>query len=466
MKSAKTKTSVLPIVLVLASVTALTSCSKAADALNGSTCTTATSGASSSLITSSSTNVIPVYIADQGTTGSVGYQNEPLVSVTICTPGHTSSSQCQTISNILVDTGSFGLRIFGSAIASNVVLHQQTFTSGSQTLNMAECATFGSGADWGTVETADIILGNQSATNVPMQVINYGYNSIPSTCLQHQPDQDPCAAGFNGIIGVGTFPVDCGADCAGTGSGIPDLYYGCDSSGCFNADSHGNPFTFANSVQVTNPISAFGLNGVSMTLPAISLAGASQVQGTLTLGIAAGNSQTAQTPFSTFNVYPAYSADQILDLTTLFITEGASAYYGSGDPTLVSATNSFIDSGSNGVYVPQITGLINCGDGSGFYCPTTTQTLQANIEGYNATAGHAGTPTSGAYTFYIGDADTLFNSGNSAFSNLGGNGGSSLFDWGLPFFYGKTIYVGLEGKTATFTHVSGGAAQPGPFWAF
>src|SRR5665213_2205606 len=84
-------------------------------------CTTATQGASSSLITTSATNVIPVYIADTATTGQVIYNNEPLVSVKICSPNHTSEAQCQVISNILLDTGSYGLRVFASAMASNVV---------------------------------------------------------------------------------------------------------------------------------------------------------------------------------------------------------------------------------------------------------------------------------------------------------------------------------------------------------
>jgi hypothetical protein len=41
------------------------------------------------------------------------YFNEPCTSVTICTPG---TRNCQTINNILLDTGSYGLRIFNSVI--------------------------------------------------------------------------------------------------------------------------------------------------------------------------------------------------------------------------------------------------------------------------------------------------------------------------------------------------------------
>src|ERR1700687_2414070 len=45
---------------------------------------------------------------------SAGYPNKPCVSVTICKPG---TSTCQTIDDILLDTGSFGLRIFKQVLA-------------------------------------------------------------------------------------------------------------------------------------------------------------------------------------------------------------------------------------------------------------------------------------------------------------------------------------------------------------
>ena len=43
------------------------------------------------------------------------YINKPCVSVTVCTPG---TSTCQTIDDILLDTGSFGLRIFKQVLTS------------------------------------------------------------------------------------------------------------------------------------------------------------------------------------------------------------------------------------------------------------------------------------------------------------------------------------------------------------
>ena len=44
---------------------------------------------------------------------SASYPNKPCVSVTICT---VDGSSCQTVNNILLDSGSFGLRVFKSAL--------------------------------------------------------------------------------------------------------------------------------------------------------------------------------------------------------------------------------------------------------------------------------------------------------------------------------------------------------------
>ena len=66
-------------------------------------------------------------------------------SVTVCVPGSTTN--CQTISGILVDTGSSGLRILSSALT--VSLPQQTNSSGNP---IAECAAFADGITWGPVK--------------------------------------------------------------------------------------------------------------------------------------------------------------------------------------------------------------------------------------------------------------------------------------------------------------------------
>jgi hypothetical protein len=51
-----------------------------------------------------------------------------------------------------------------------------------------------------------------------------------------------------------------------------------------------------------------------------------------------------------------------------------------------------------------------------------------------------------------------FVSGAVAFIDLGGGGGSTTFIWGMPYFYGRPIYVGIEGRTA--------GNYTGPYFAY
>lgn len=442
-------------VMVSISLTACGSSAQNQSATSGGGCPAANSSCTTSTgpnpIPTSGTSTVPLYVADASTTGRYGYPNEPMVSVTICTPNHTSASQCQTISNILLDTGSFGLRVFGSAINSNVHLAQQTITVQGETMNLAECAAFGTGADWGSVKNADVLLGNQTATNIPIHVIDIGFGQIPDGCAALCPDTDPCMASFNGILGVGPFTQDCGTNCDSSDDSVnPGAYFGCDSTGCYDGYS-GNcgsdgvcAVQVSTTQQVVNPVGQFASghnNGVSLTLPSISANGSSAVtSGTLTLGIGATSS---------VQVYPAdpngMNDYNNLDFDTTF--DGTLLGYQGTDGSLA-----FLDSGSNGIFFPA--NLPSCSDSQGFFCPGSTQDFNATMAGYQGTA-------SNSESFYIGNADSLFGSGNSAFNNIGGPA-SGMFDWGLPFFFGHTIYVGLSGTTANINSSS----VTGPYWAF
>src|SRR4051812_25171082 len=72
------------------------------------------SGTTAAVITGS--NVMPVVVGSGAVCG--GRFNFPCTNVTICPVGSTTG--CQTISDILVDTGSFGLRVFVSALNPTV----------------------------------------------------------------------------------------------------------------------------------------------------------------------------------------------------------------------------------------------------------------------------------------------------------------------------------------------------------
>jgi hypothetical protein len=81
------------------------------------------------------------------------------------------------------------------------------------------------------------------------------------------------------------------------------------------------------------------------------------------------------------------------------------------------------------------------------------------VDSFSATNIGYGSATGVLAAFMIGNADSLFNTSNSAFAELGGTAPvGSGFDWGLPFFFGKTIYVGLDGTKSNLA--------TGPYWAY
>jgi len=88
-----------------------------------------------------------------------GYINDLLTSVTICVPGTTT---CQIIPNILVDTGSSGLRLIGSQLS--LALPAVT----SENAPLGECFEFVDSYVWGPVVTADVELADEKAAAVPI----------------------------------------------------------------------------------------------------------------------------------------------------------------------------------------------------------------------------------------------------------------------------------------------------------
>jgi hypothetical protein len=344
------------------------------------------------------------------------YPNKPCVSVTVCSPG---TSTCQTIDDILLDTGASGLRIFKSLLT--IPLTQVTSGSGSLT----ECIQFADGsADWGPVQLADIILGNEPAVTVPIQIIDSTFGSVPSSC--GTPDSGPSVAKFNGILGVGIFNEDCGLVCTSVTNN--KMYYSCSGSTC-------TPTKAPLSNQVQNPVSRLPAdnNGVIVQLPPVPSGGAASVDGNLILGIGTRSNNTP----SGVTMYPA-DPNPNHTYYGYFIT----VFNG------ITYSDSFIDSGSNGLFfnASSLRALTTCG---AWYCPSSTQILSATTKGYG------GSP-SGVISFQIGNASTLFSSPNNVFIELGG--ANTSFDWGLPFFLGRNVYVGIDGKTSSL--------GTGPYWAY
>jgi hypothetical protein len=392
-------------------------------------CSYSSAGGSFSSANITGSNVVAVQISAGGVCGNIGSGgtvNQPCASVTVCTPGNTN--QCETISNILVDTGSYGLRIFSSALSQNLCssLTPVTDPSGNP---VAECAQFGTGQDWGAVMLADVQLGGETPVQVPIQVINQGFSYAPSVCASG--DVGPASAGFNGILGVGLFAQDCGAICSGE-AGAGGLYWSCSGTSC-----SGVKMTLANQVQ--NPVASLSSdnNGVIMELPSLS-GDAASVAGSLILGIdTKGNNSS--------NGTTKYGADSSANFVTVFQTH--------------TYSQSFIDSGSNLLFIPS-SGLTDCGNDVGFLCPASPTAMTAVIK------GASGSPSSPTVNFTISNAEAILNYPNApnnyALEDIGGDatasGFSHSFDWGLPFFYGRSVYVGIEGMSSNL--------GTGPYWAY
>jgi hypothetical protein len=362
-------------------------------------------------------NVVPITV-DGGPAGATGAFNAPYVSVTVCRPGTTV---CQTIDHVLLDTGSYGLRLF-APLDTGLALPAVTSATGAA---VGECGQFVSGYTWGAVVQADVKLAGATAPALSIQVIGQapgGVSAVPASCSSVGSSMNTVAAlGANGILGVGLFKEDCGNACAS--SAVDAMYYACTGSTCTST-------ALALAKQVTNPVAALGTdnNGVVVSLPAVGTGGVTSLSGTLTLGIGtrANNALGNAT---------RYGADGNGHFTTV--------YKGT------TLTASFIDSGSNGVFFNDAS-VPACSRSTGFYCPANSLNLSATVMAYDGSA-------SGSVAFTIESVDALPNA--VVAGRVGGKYDSKLqdgnaFDWGLPFFFGRKVYVGLETN------------PNGPYWAF
>jgi len=367
-------------------------------------------------------------------------------TITVCVPGTTT---CQNIDHVEVDTGSEGLRIPSTVLTLS--LPQQT-TGGNA---VAECTQF---ADltfaWGPVASADIQIAGEVAKNVPIQIMQQSTPPVPSSCSSGQTGGqlfDVPSLGANAILGLGLFRQDCGGGCAfdPASSNNPGFYYGCPSTGC-------TPIAESLTAQVQNPVWMFPTdnNGVLMQFPAVADSGQASVSGSLIFGIGT-QSNNGLGSAGVVPVDPGTGNFAAQFMGTLFNDfNGTGSGHGS----------SYIDSGSNGYFFLDSQTLTNDGlpipdcaqsDLKGFYCPANVQSISVNILGENSSGIPAGAARN--ITFNVANVSVLFQNNFSAFNNVGGENSDS-FDFGLPFFFGRSVYTAIEGQATP-----GGT---GPYVAF
>lgn len=368
---------------------------------------------------------------------SLGVANLPYVTVKVCAPGSTTA--CATIDHVFLDTGSIGLRLLRSTVAG---LNLPAVTAGGSAV--VECYPFVIGAVWGPMARADLTIGGEVASNLPLQLIDDSSPAQPAATAD-------CQAAANGdllntvgklqakgVLGVGMLRYDCGLLCErGDYSSGYTLYYRCDAAGACQ------PAAVPAEQQVQNPVTLFAVNnnGSIVALPALGATGASVARGRLVFGI--GTQTNNQLPVGAavlrVETDPA-RADYLYVKTTL----GGTAY-----------DYSYIDSGSNGYFFDDPGLSLNCvgaGKGGTWYCPATAQPRSAVISD--------GTGAQSTIDFSIANTDVLFASANTAFATLGGAAGAAnpgAFVWGLPFFYGRSVYTAIWGQAL---------AGNGPWYAY
>ena len=354
--------------------------------------------------------------------GPNGIVNSLLTTVTVCVPG--STTQCQTIDNIVVDTGSYGLRLLAPALSLSFQVARAADGNA-----LVKCTPFASGYMWGPVAAVDVHIAGESASSVPVQLVGDSrFPTVPSDCSSTGVPYDTVAAfGANGILGIGPFVQDC-PECSVIA--LPAAYYSCTAVGCTNSVA-------ALASQVQNPVPLFSTdnNGTIITLPAVAAGGAASVTGSLIFGIdTQSNNQSGTQTVLTLQT----SGANFGNLTTIFNGQ--------------TLSGSFIDSGSNSIDFND-SSIAQCTQATGFYCPASTVDLSATLQGANG--------ISVAESFSVANAETFFAQAVPAFAFpglAGTNSAAGSFDWGLPFFYGKRIATAIEGYTTS--------AGTGPYVAF
>jgi len=377
-------------------------------------------------------NVEPITV-DAGPAALTGrVVNIAYVTVRIC---RVSTTQCQDVDHVQVDTGSSGLRILASALGS-VVLDVEAAPGG---LPVAECMQFADGSSFGPVALADVVMptSGQVVSGMAVHVIGATtFPQVPADC-PGQPENDVASFGANGILGVGPFIQDCGPACADAINFPSGWYYTCPSpttaGGCVAA-------AIDTTQQVSNPVVFFNgdNNGVIVELPAVADSGATMVGGSLVFGIGT-------------------ETNNGLDAATVLLADTGYAYI---QATYKGTTfmNAAIDSGSSANFFSD-SSFSTCTVNTALYCPGSTVDLTATLQGVDMTMLVA--------DFTLANADSVLgaNSSATAMPGLGGPilvqspGAHSIqFDLGMPFHFGRNVFTAIEGQATP-----GGT---GPYYAY
>jgi hypothetical protein len=386
-------------------------------------------------------------IVDSGPASfSLGAANVPYVTVKVCAP---NSSACVTIDHVFLDTGSYGLRVLKSSVAS-LPLPALTLAANPQ-LNApggtaVECYPFVLGGVWGPLARADVHVAGETATAIPIQVVDDTANAsltAPADCVAAAGGSLFSSAATlqaNGILGVGMMGFDCGASCiTGNYAGFHVQYYVCPDSVTTHCQAAAIPIE----QQVQNPVAHFvpddgnpqpDNNGTIISLPALPAVGAGIAKGRLVFGIGTRSNNQILPGVKMLSVDANPFSPGYLYFSTKL---GQSSF-----------PDSYIDSGSNAYFFNDTSISQSCKSStgstaqSGWYCPPGTAAVLRTAT-LTDSLGNAA-----VVDFSIANADLLFSGSSTAFSNLGGSISQApqTFVWGLSFFFGRSVYTSIWGQ--------------------
>jgi hypothetical protein len=379
------------------------------------------------------------------------------VSVTVCNPGGTTT--CTTIPDVLVDTGSSGLRILASAPGVSGLTLGGVTVAGSA---VYECVPYADGTYlWGQVMAADVSMAGENATTVPVQILDDtpAPSNVTSYC---DPLGGPnvgavSALQANGILGIGVTIPDCGTPCSD--SDVLPFYWLCSSSSTCSS-----PAYVPTATQTSNPVAFFNSddNGVILAMNSVAAGGAASASGKLIIGV---GTQSDNAVSSSAKVY-ALSRNVLVgtEYSTIQATYNGTTY-----PALLDSsesTNAFLDARTLAA-ASAGSAITYCSGSNYLFCLSAGTASPLSLP-FTAKDSNGDWST---VDLSIGDATTLLNTSialggaNTAVPGLTGGyalGASDYVYLGMPFFYSRTVYVGISGQVPP----PGVTNVPLGYWAF
>lgn len=377
-------------------------------------------------------NVAPLVVdgfpcAAGGTVGAANSGNVPYVTVKICAPGSTTN--CQIIDHVTVDTGSTGLRIAASALSPTLQPGSglPAVAGGTASTSLAECEVYVSSYVYGPVVSADVYIAGKLVKNASMQVFGSKAYQVPTACSSQGGTETDTTQTFggNGLIGVSFDLLD------------QSQYFDCQTASPTQCTAN-NAYK-----GLPNVVSQFSSdnNGVVLSLPPAPDSGSSSpTVGTLTFGI---GTQPNNTPAAT-----ALAIVNDAQRGTFAAQVGGTWY------------SAYIDSGTSVMYFndaanTNLTPCASSGSNAGLYCPATPQNVPITF------ANSGTTKSIGSLTYQVANADLVNTPSAIVFNNLAGPIATSTtlnattMAFGLTSFYGHNMYFLFNSMPAPGANLGG-----------